>query len=71
MSQGKPYAVVPGEFAAADIIAGTLDGLCTAIRRASALSEYGEPRVIRKDGKVVRRYEYGMEVTGERHVDVS
>lgn len=69
--QGRPYAVVPGEFAAADIIAGTLDGLCAAIRRASALSTDGIPRVIRKDGIIVKVFADGMEVKDVRHVDVS
>ena len=62
MSQGRPYAVVPGEKAAADICPGTLDGLCAAIRRAKVLSADGEPREIRKEGKIVRRFEDGKEV---------
>ena len=62
MSRGRPYAVVPGERADADIIAGDLDGLCAAIRRAAQLSTDGIPRVIRKDGKIVKRFEYGQEV---------
>lgn len=66
VSQGRPYAVVPGEHASADIIAGTLEGLMVAIRRAAALSTDGLPRVIRKDGKIVKRFEYGQEVRGDR-----
>jgi hypothetical protein len=59
---GRPYAVVPGERAAADICPGTLAGLEAAMRRAMALSKDGPPRVIRKDGKVLKRFEGGQEV---------
>ena len=60
--QGRPYAVVPGARADADIIPGTLDGLCRAITRASELSADGSPRVIRKDGTIVKVFVDGMEV---------
>jgi hypothetical protein len=62
MSQGRPYAVVPGERVAADIIPGTLDGLCRAMTRAACLSADGTPRVIRKDGKIIKRFEDGKVV---------
>lgn len=62
MSQGRPYAVTGGGLP--EIYPGTLAGLMDAMRRAQELSEACGPAVVRKDGKVVRRFAGGREVHG-------
>lgn len=67
MSQGRPYGVVcqsvNGE--KAHIFPGTLAGLTDALQWAKMLSTAGASWAVRKDGKVLHRYQGGLEVRDE------